>query len=169
MAVNGKQKGNRFEREIANTFSKRFEVYTGKPQSFRRNADSGSFWGGKNKNRKETHDTDHALYGDIICPDNFCFTIECKNYKSPPSFMSFVGKNIKEWDDWIAQARQDAEESGKDFILIIKYNRVDTFCIIDEKFKDLLANFMFGCYYSTMLIRLEDLLASNEEMFFTKG
>ena len=50
MAVNGKQKGNRFERDIANMFSERFATYTGIEKAFRRNPDSGSFFGGSNVN-----------------------------------------------------------------------------------------------------------------------
>ncbi len=47
MGVNGKQKGNGFERKIANILSERFKEHTGLEQAFRRNIDSGSFFGGK--------------------------------------------------------------------------------------------------------------------------
>lgn len=166
MAVNGKQKGNRFERDIANMLSSRFEEHTGKTQSFRRNADSGSFWGGKNKERKETHDTDYAVYGDLICPKTFKFTVECKNYKTPPSMMSFISQDIKEWDKWISQAEQDATECDKDYILVMKYNRVDIFCILDGKFEEKVAKKMIGRYYSNILVRLDALLELETEFFF---
>ena len=69
MAVNGKQKGNGFERKIANLLSETFEPYLGISNGFRRNPDSGSFWGGSNLHRTLTHDTDYAVFGDLICPD----------------------------------------------------------------------------------------------------
>ena len=49
MAVNGKAKGNSYERKIANLLSARFKDYTGIDQSFRRNPDSGSYFGGQNQ------------------------------------------------------------------------------------------------------------------------
>lgn len=166
MAVNSKQKGNSFERKIANTFSARFKEYTGIEQSFRRNADSGSFWGGKNKDRKLTHDVDHAQYGDIICPTEFKFTIECKNYKTPPTFNSIICQGVSEWDTWIKQASQDAEEGNKDYLIVIKYNRTETFCILNEKFKELVENKQFGCYTQNVLISLDCLLLLGDEFFF---
>ena len=129
--VNGKQKGNKFEREIANIFSERFAAYTGIEQSFRRNPDSGSFFGGKNVARAETHDTDWAVYGDLICPKAFRFVVECKNYKKPPTFKSLIDDNISEWDGWLEQVRADARACGKYPLLIIKYNNVPTFVLVD--------------------------------------
>src|SRR6056297_887704 len=126
MGVNGKQKGNKFERDIANMFSERFASYTGIEKSFRRNPDSGSFFGGKNLERKEIYDQDWAIYGDLICPKNFAFAIECKHYASPPSFNMLIQGKVKQWDEWLGQARQDAEASEREMMLIIRYNRVET-------------------------------------------
>lgn len=129
--VNGKQKGNNFERKIANIFSDRFAEYTGISQSFRRNPDSGSFFGGTNAARAETHDTDWAVYGDLICPKAFKFVVECKHYKKAPTFKSLIEQNISEWDKWIKQVQQDAKVCGKDPMLIIKYNNVPAFVMLD--------------------------------------
>jgi len=124
--VNGKQKGNSFERTIANALSKRFADYTGIPQSFRRNPDSGSFFGGTNISRAETHDTDWAVYGDLMCPKAFNFSIECKHYKAPPKLNGILKQNWKEWDGWIEQAQQDARASGKDVFVVVRYNNTET-------------------------------------------
>jgi hypothetical protein len=102
--VNGKQKGNKFERDIANMLSERFAAYTGIEKSFRRNPDSGSFFGGTNVDRKDIYDTEFAIYGDLICPRNFNFTVECKHYKSPPTVNAILKESVSEWDDWIEQA-----------------------------------------------------------------
>ena len=125
MAVNGKNKGNTFERKIANTLSTRFETALGVKNGFRRNPDSGSFFGGSNKARTESYSMDYAVFGDLICPRNFTYSVECKHYKSPPSFQSVIKHTVMQWDVWLAQAEQDAASSNKEMVLIIKYNNVD--------------------------------------------
>ena len=111
MAVNGKQKGNKFERDIANKLSDRFKAHTGIEKSFRRNPDSGSFFGGTNIQRMDIYDTDYALYGDLICPRNFNFSIECKHYKNAPPLNAIMTQKVTEWDTWLSQAAQDLKRS----------------------------------------------------------
>jgi hypothetical protein len=69
--VNGKTKGNAFERKIANLLSDRFKDYLGVEKGFRRNPDSGSFFGGKNVARVDQYSQDYAIFGDLICPKEF--------------------------------------------------------------------------------------------------
>ena len=120
--VNGKNKGNTFERKIANLLSDRFQQYTGLEKSFKRNADSGSFFGGNNKSRVTQYDLEQAAFGDLICPKTFLYSIECKHYKSAPSFQSLINKDVAQWDNWIKQVEQDSENANKLPLLIIKYN-----------------------------------------------
>lgn len=122
MAVNGKQKGNSFERDISNRLSKIFAGILPSEQSFRRNIDSGAFFGGKNQKRLTTHIQDNQVFGDILTPDVFKFVIECKAYKTPPTFKSIIESKVTQWDNWIAQVSQDSVNSGKIPMLIIKYN-----------------------------------------------
>jgi fructose-specific component phosphotransferase system IIB-like protein len=128
--VNGKSKGNSFERKIANLLSDRFAQYLGIEKGFYRNRDSGSYFGGSNQTRKQTHNTDYAVYGDLVCPREFKFSIECKHYKSPPSFASVLEQSVAQWDTWLTQAQQDSANSGKSLALIIKYNNVDEIVIL---------------------------------------
>lgn len=130
--VNGKQKGNGFERDIANTFSSHFQNITLKESAFRRNPDSGSFFGGQNQARTDTHDTDYAVYGDLICPRDFKFCVECKFYKDPPTVKSIINESVSQWDEWIGQVEQDAKNSCKHPLLIVKYNRTGVMCFIKE-------------------------------------
>lgn len=127
--INSKAKGNTFERKIANLLSERFEAHTGIKQSFRRNADSGSFMGGKNQSRMLTHDLSKATFGDLITPDNFKFTIECKAYKVPLSFKALVDQKCAFLDSWISQAEQDANNSGKLVLIIVKFNGIEPVAI----------------------------------------
>ena len=164
MGVNGKQKGNSFERKIANMFSGRFAEYTGIEQSFRRNPDSGSFFGGKNVARAETHDTEWAVYGDLICPKAFNFQIECKHYKAPPKLNGILKQSWKEWDTWIEQAHRNSDASGKDSLIIIRYNNTETLVMTDRGVSPLepIIN------YNGMEIQtLENILTLPDSFFFS--
>lgn len=163
MAVNGKNKGSTFERKIANLLSERFEVVTGIKQGFRRNPDSGSFFGGSNKKRTETHDLESANFGDLICPKNFKFSVECKHYKTAPSFASLVKGKVTQWDGWISQAQQDATESHKAMLLIVKYNGVDEVAFLSQPMLDLQLILPYGNVFG---YRLDDLLKLNNNIFF---
>lgn len=134
--MNSKNKGNSFERKMANLLSERFEQKTGIKKSFRRNSDSGSFFGGTNQQRLQTYDTEKANLGDIICPHSFAYTVECKHYKSAPLFKNIMGQEVKQWDDWLQQAEQDSQNSGKKMMLIIKYNLVDEIVILRDPVPD---------------------------------
>lgn len=163
MPVNGKQKGNRFEREVSNTLSSRFAAFTGLQNSFRRSVDSGSFYGGTNQSRTETHSLDYAVFGDIVCPRNFNFTIECKNYKDAPTLSNIVTGNVKQWDEWIEQASQDAKNANKKMLLIIKYNRTETFCVV-EPTSDFIPKVLYKGYY---IVSLSDFLQKDDTFYFT--
>lgn len=168
MAVNGKQKGNGYERTIANLLSERFAKHTGIEKSFRRNPDSGSFFGGTNAQRTEQYDTDYAIYGDLICPRNFNFSIECKNYKTPPTINSIVKQDVGQWDGWLAQCLQDAELAEKVPMMIVKYNRTEDMVFIPADFAVL--NKTVGTvvlhYKEYAVYALKEFLQSNNETYF---
>jgi len=160
--VNGKNKGSSFERKIANMLSARFMPVTGLAAAFRRNPDSGSFFGGSNTKRTVTHNLEHANFGDIIVPEKFKFSVECKHYKTGPTFAAIVKGKISEWDTWIAQASQDASNSNKTMMLIVKYNGVDEIVITsgDLGIKPILLYKNFVGY------RLDDVLKLPDKTFF---
>ena len=161
--VNGKNKGNTFERKIANALSDRFAEYLGLTSGFRRNSDSGSYFGGANVKRAQNHDLDNACFGDIMCPKNFIFSIECKNYKTAPSFQSIINKSVPQWDGWIKQASQDAITSNKSPLLIIKYNNVPEFVLINTNIDTLDTIFTYAGYYA---YKLESFLTLENTIFF---
>lgn len=132
MAVNSKQKGNQWERDIANYLSKRFKDYLGVEQGFWRRSDSGSRFGGSNQHRKDTHLEEHQGYGDIVCPHDFRWTIEAKHYKEPLSLNAIIKQDSKQLDKWLEQAEQDAKNAGKEPMLIVKYNRCEPFVMVKE-------------------------------------
>lgn len=162
MAVNGKSKGSAFERKIANSLSARFEPRLGIKQGFRRNPDSGSFFGGSNKARTETHSLDYAVFGDLICPKDFAYSVECKHYKKPPSFQSWLNQAVTQWDQWLAQAQQDADASKRKMVLVVKYNNVDEMVFLCEP----LAGKYHGRYKQYYVHTLSDWMAQSDDAFF---
>lgn len=157
--VNGKGKGNTFERKVANTLSERFKNYLGIEKGFRRNADSGSFFGGKNMKRIVEHDSDNSFFGDLICPKSFAFTVECKHYKTAPTFTAITSGEIKQWDEWLGQATTDAKNANKKAILIVKYNNVPEIAFLETKIhkQEILVYKQFFCYRLSDVLMLDDL------------
>lgn len=162
--MNSKQKGNSFERKISNLLSDRFQEATGLEKAFRRNADSGSFFGRTNQSRIETHGTEHAQFGDIIAPDNFRFTVECKHYKEPPSLNAIIKQDWKQLDEWLEQAQQDGKNAGKDWMVIIKYNRIDEFVVLPETY-DVFQPVIY--YKGCVFVPLKEFLKGEDSFFFS--
>ena len=138
MAVNGKAKGNSFERMIANYLSEQFKDLLGKEKMFQRNSDSGSYFGGKNQNRIQTHAVEHQNFGDILTPDTFNYVVECKSYKEPMSLKMILTQSSKKLDEWISQVEQDAVNADKKPLLIVKYNNVPVFVMVKNDYLDIL-------------------------------
>jgi len=164
MAVNGKNKGNTFERKVAKLLSERFAEHLGIESGFRRNPDSGSYFGGSNVQRSQTHSLDYAIFGDLICPRNFVYSVECKHYKTAPSLQSILLQEVKQWDDWLEQAQQDSDTSGKKMVLIIKYNNVSEFVFLTEPIQGTISIINYKQYFAYKLGTFLDLPT---ESFFT--
>ena len=163
--MNSKNKGNTFERKIAKVLSDRFSSVLGIDNAFRRNIDSGSYFGGKNQTRMESHDLEKAEFGDIVAPNSFLFSIECKHYKKPPTFSAMVDQKCKMIDDWIAKAKQDAENSNREMCLIMKFNNVKETVLLEKTFGTLVPVMLYQGYY---IVTLESFLAQADDHFFSK-
>jgi hypothetical protein len=159
--MNSKNKGNTFERKIATTLSQRFKEHTGVEQAFRRNIDSGSFFGGKNANRTISHDLEKATFGDIVCPNDFSFTIECKHYKLPPSFSSILKQENATLNSWIEQGLSDAKHAQRHMMIIAKFNLVPEIAILEGLREDRLMSYKNYSIYS-----LETILSYPDNFFF---
>ena len=115
--VNPKQKGNRFEREIANFLTRIFEI------SFLRVPMSGAF-------QTVNNTVSEVFSGDVFTEDEKYkdIVIECKNYKSISINDFFSDKS--DFQKWIDQC---IRESGKKFwVLFFKINRIGTFFVFDS-------------------------------------
>jgi hypothetical protein len=161
--MNSKNKGNTYERKMANLLSDRFKLLLNEDKGFRRNPDSGSYFGGSNKRKLETHNLDYAVFGDIIVPKLFKFAIECKHYKTAPTFKSIVCQKVTQWDEWIDQAVQDAISAQKEPMIIIKYNNVPDMVFLKHVLDQ---NKIILTYNNFNLYTLDWVLSQPDDYFF---
>lgn len=113
-----KNKGNSFEREIADFLTKTYG------ERFIRAPGSGAYVGGKNTHRKQfLHEGQIRNFkGDIVPGESFSrLNAECKSYKDFP-FHKFFSGSVKILDSWIEQCMEAADE-GDFNILFMKFNR----------------------------------------------
>lgn len=137
--VNGKAKGNSFERYVANVFSDRFSSLFKVDKPFRRNVDSGSFYGRNNSGRMSESVSEHIHVSDILSPSGFRFILECKSYKSAPNFFNVVADGSDLINSWISQVSGDVfglnSVLGSKYVpaLVMKWNRVPVYvmCPLD--------------------------------------
>jgi Holliday junction resolvase len=139
MGINGNRKGKCWERDFSKILG---ETFGGE---FRRVPQSGAFFGGQNRSRAVgvREDAKEILSGDIIVPQNFPFSIECKSYKEL-DFHRIIRGESKQLDGWIEQAEDDAKFSNKKMLLAIKIkNKGEFICLNCSEVVDLLVdNFM---------------------------
>lgn len=111
--LNSRNKGNAFERKVCEILNERFGT-----KDFMRSPGSGAF--------ATTHKLPEHLkiYGDLITPNNFSFTIECKKgYNKENLGNYFSSKSIIK--KFLEQASNDALKSKKHPLLIWQQDRAD--------------------------------------------
>jgi hypothetical protein len=165
MAVLSKNKGNNFERKTAKAFSARFSQYTGLTSAWRRDITSGSFFGKSNQSRLISHGSENANFGDLLGPENFKYSLECKHYKAPPSLNAIIKQDWKLLDEWISQAQQDAGNAGKIWMIVIKFNNIDEFVLIPELFGTLQSVFNYKKYFA---VSLKAMFEQPDDYFFNE-
>lgn len=156
-----KSKGSAFERKIAKAFNDRFSEFIGIELPFGRNLHSGAYFGGKNSHRVAKHDKKDVDVGDITIPMNFRYVIECKHYKTPLSLKQLIEQKSAKLDKWIEQNDIDAKSTNKKSMIIIKYNLVPEFVMIEDDLGGSFAKYKDYYMYSFKYI-----LNKKEELFF---
>lgn len=124
-AVNGKQKGAQFERDVSKRFEKEFGI------QFRPTPGSGAYVGGQNRGSFEREDVTEMLAGDLIAGSKaFPFAVECKSYADDPKFHHLIQGNCKVFDEWIAQVEQDADDINRHPMIVFKIKRRGTYIAV---------------------------------------
>lgn len=126
-----KQKGNAFERVVADHLTKTFKL------KFFRTPGSGAYVGGRNFHRAKelTNSQQLLLEGDIVVPEELDFLkFECKTLKKF-SFSSLLDSNSI-FESWIEQAYSDE----KLWFLVFKINNRGTFVVYDMSLYDVFSH-----------------------------
>lgn len=128
--INSKAKGAGFEGTIAKKLSTVLA-----PMTFMRTPGSGARLGGKNFEAFGAmfgEDAKKLFIGDVV-PTNerdikqeFLLSVECKSYKESDSFETMVAGNSTIFA-WMKESIIDADKTGKNPIIIFKWNRTSTY------------------------------------------
>lgn len=108
----GKRKGSAFQLKVAKELSK----WYGKDKSFNNSPGSGAW--------STIHDS-NKVPGDIVCPDDFPFVIECKKQEAFSLYKMF-DREYKLFNSFWEQVCTDATRVGKKPLLIIGKNHNPT-------------------------------------------
>jgi len=124
--INSKAKGNRNENYFAKILTERFN------KEFKRVPQSGA-WGTRNRSFNVNEDAKDILSGDLICPKDFRFSIECKSRENF-NFWDMLNEDTRhlEINDWVIQVENDAIVSGKEPLILIKINNRKPFVLFHK-------------------------------------
>ena len=149
--VNSKRKGANFERKIAQKLNERFNT-----TDFNRTPGSGAFG--------STHQLPQHLivHGDLITPQNFKYTIECKNGYNVELDDLFKPKS--DFFKFIEQAKMDARRACREWMVIYKKDRRKEMVVVDAPLASLAHFLSVGDNYYIYL--LKDVLALPEAFWF---
>jgi hypothetical protein len=98
-----KRRGNGGELELSKVFCERFP-----DKKFFRSIGSGNRWSQVDL----SEEMKNAFTGDIVCPTNFKFVIECK-YGYADIEMCGIFSGHKQFDEWLKKVRRDADSLKK--------------------------------------------------------
>jgi len=108
---NSKHKGKRGELALVKLLNERFDT-----SQFSRVVGSGNRW-----SQVECVTKDYI--GDIVCPPNFRFTVECKNGYNELDMYVATQSKVALLDEFLDQASDDANRTGKQPLLCWKKDR----------------------------------------------
>ena len=152
--INSRSKGSSFERKICNLLNSTFET-----KEFCRTPGSGAF--------ATTHKLPEHLkiHGDLITPEKFKFTIECKKGYNKENLSSLFSSNSK-LAEFISQAKKDSIKANKPFLIIWQQDRTDILCILDKCFIPTYRDMKYLTYKEHIIVRLKDMLNASRGLWF---
>jgi hypothetical protein len=155
--LNSKGKGNRVENEFAKVLSERFNI------KFFRVPMSGGF-STVHKYDDLREDAREVLSGDLVCPKNFTFSVECKG-RADFNFWDLLNENNDrtEVKEWILQAEMEAELAKKKPLVLVKVNNRQPFAIFPREIHE--AKLTYGKY---SILRFDYFLQLEDKIFFNE-
>ena len=94
-------------------------------QSFERVPTSGAWIGGANAYKAEfgREDVTEIMAGDLICPEDWRWTVECKNWEDVSIHQLFMGKESKQINEFLKQVYDSAKVANKEPLLVMKWRK----------------------------------------------
>ncbi len=134
MASKSGEKGKRFERDIKEMLNKAYNT-----EEFTRTPGSGALMGQSNfrKNLGLEDSTKRVLGSDMICPDWFRFSIECKNYNDSPNYAAIIKTSDTKLDYWLAETLFDSINLKQTPMLFFRTTRKGTHVAFPRQFFDI--------------------------------
>lgn len=115
-----KRLGKGFEYEVRDILREATGI-----QSFERVPTSGAWIGGKNAYKAEygRDDVIEIMSGDLICPENWRWLVECKNHEGVPYHQLFLGKSSEKINEFLEQTYFSANVAKKEPLLVMKLRK----------------------------------------------
>lgn len=120
MSKKSKAYGKGFEYEVRDILREATGI-----RSFERVPTSGAWIGGANAYKAEfgRDDVTEIMAGDLICPEDWRWTVECKNWEDIPVHQLFMGKESKQINEFLKQVYDSANVAGKEPLLVMKWRK----------------------------------------------
>ena len=131
MTSKSKTKGNKLERDIRDVLNNMYDT-----EEFARTPGSGAIMGQSNfrKNAGLEDVTKRTLGSDIICPEWFPFSIECKNYADKPNYSTIIKGDDKTLSGWLGETVFDSINFKQIPMLIFRTDRKGTHVVLPACF-----------------------------------
>ena len=150
---NSKRKGKSGELLLCKIFNKRFPGRT-----FSRTVGSGNRW-------SHVAQVSQDYIGDIVCPPNFNFVIECKFGYTEIELCNALDGGSKLLDSFLEQAHEDAQRSGKLPLLCWKKDRQPWIAFLrDDTFQ---RHDYYMRYREWTATPLSNLLSAEDDFFWS--
>ena len=154
--INSKSKGNRAELELAKILTKRF----GMPF-----ARVGVSSGARPKQVQLASSAKQAFTSDLIVPDGFRFSVECKSVNKDVDILAQSAL----LDKFLKQTKEDAESIGKVPMLCWKRNRKGWIVVLPERYvfsKTIVFTNYYSVYREWVVCYLDALLEIDQPDFW---
>ena len=159
MPSKSKNKGNALEREMRDILNAAYDS-----EEFARTPSSGAIMGLSNfqKNRGLSESTKAVLGSDLICPDWFPFSVECKWYADTPNYAQIIKGSDSDLDGWLAEACFDARNLDLHPLLVFKTNRKGTHVALPGTFLPHIFSRCYLVYYEFIILGIDDFVENCE-------
>ncbi len=166
MPSKSKSKGNKFENDMCKIFNRLYET-----EEFSRTPNSGAMMGRSNWAKKQglSESVKRTLGSDIIVPDWFRFSVECKHYADTPTYEALIKEpGDKTLDHWLGETLFDAGNLGLHPMLIFKTNHKGTHVVLPNYFLEMMQPNYYVNYGAFIIVGL-DVLEENAVLIKDAG